>query len=413
MSLSVRLAWRNLWRQKRRTWLTASAMVFSNVLLVFMIAFQLGSYSLMIENSLRPFTGYVQVQAKGYLDEPRMRTSIPNVTRIADRMRNALDAGPPDSHVAARGSAFALASSEQRSLGIQVTGVQPAFEPRVSTLPGLVREGSYLEDPLAAEIVVGATLARNLKIGVGDELTLLGSGRDGSFAAGVVTVIGLFESGVNDIDRNLAEVPLAYFQETFAMGDAGHHVVVSLPGIDAVAPARERITRELSGEEGLVVLDWDELLPGLKQAIQADFGSAWLMYIVLIVLVAFSVLNTQLMSVMERTHEFGVISALGVKPRRLSSLVVLESVLMALLGLSLGVLLGGLLTAWFSVHGITIPGMEDVAARFNMPSTIYPLLGVASLFMGPVVVFLFSILASFYPAMRLLRLRPVEAMRSV
>ena len=117
----------------------------------------------------------------------------------------------------------------------------------------------------------------------------------------------------------------------------GHAVVVTLPSLERVTPAVETARRIVAGDDDLSVLDWEALNPGLKQAIQADMSSAWFMYGVLIVLVAFSVLNTQLMSVMERTREFGVISALGVRPRRLAGLILLETTLMALIGLALGV----------------------------------------------------------------------------
>ncbi|MEE4217950.1 MAG: FtsX-like permease family protein [Xanthomonadales bacterium] len=409
MTLSLRMAWRNLWRHSRRTWLTATAMVFSNVLLVFMISLQFGSYEMMINNTLQAFSGHIQVQAEGFNNNPKMRSSIPDVFNLAGQIRTAM----PDAAVAARASGFALASSEERSFGIQVIGVQPAFEARVSTIPGLVRQGRFLDDPAAAEIVVGSIMARNLKVGTGDEITLLGSGRDGSFAAGVVTVVGIFESGMADMDRSFAEIPLGYFQETFFMQGHGHNIVVSLAGLERVPAAVTALEPVIAGQEGLALLDWDALNPGLKQAIQADMSSAWLMYGVLIVLVAFSVLNTQLMSVMERTREFGVISALGVRPRKLASLVMLETALMALIGLAIGVFLGWLLTLYFQTAGFSYPGMEEAAARFNLPGKMYPSVTPLSILLGPLVVFLFCLLAAVYPALRLYRLQPVEAMRAL
>lgn len=409
MILSLRMAWRNLWRHSRRTWLTATAMIFSNVLLVFMISLQFGSYEMMINNTLQAFSGHLQVQAEGFNDNPKMRSSIADILDLTGQVRSAI----PDAAVAARASGFALASSEERSFGIQVIGVQPEYEPAVSTIPGLVKQGRFLEDPAAAEIVIGSVMARNMKVAVGDEITLLGSGRDGSFAAGVVTVAGIFDSGMADMDRSLAEIPLGYFQETFFMQGHGHNIVVSLAGLDRVPAAMTALGPIVAAQEGLALLDWDALNPGLKQAIQADMSSAWLMYGVLIVLVAFSVLNTQLMSVMERTREFGVISALGVRPRKLASLVMLETALMALIGLSIGVFLGWLLTLYFHTAGFSYPGMEEAAARFNLPGKMYPSVTPLSILLGPLVVFLFCLLAAVYPALRLFRLRPVEAMRAL
>lgn len=410
--LSLRLAWRNLWRHSRRTWLTASAMIFSNVLLVFMIALQFGSYAMMIDNTLRAFSGHLQIQREGYLDNPSMRDSIAGIEELATAARQALAAAELPARVAARGSGFALASSEERSFAIQVIGVQPAAESGVSSLPGLVAQGRFLADDQAAEIVVGSVMARNLRVAVGDELTLLGSGRDGSFAAGVVVVAGIFESGSADMDRSFAEVPLGWFQDTFSMGDHGHSIAIAVDALDQVEAAGRALQPLLAERPELAAPDWNELHPGLRQAIQTDLSSAWFMYGVLIILVSFSVLNTQLMSVLERTHEFGVIAALGVRPRRLAALVMLETVLMALIGLILGLLLGWLVAEYFQVNGFSYPGMAEVAERFNLPGKMYPSVTPFSMLLGPLVVFAFCLLAALYPALRLLRLRPVEAMRA-
>jgi ABC-type lipoprotein release transport system permease subunit len=407
MNIVLRLAWRNLWRHARRTWLTIGAMVFSNTLLVFMISFQFSMYGLMIDNTLQVFSGHLQVQAPGYKDDQKMRQVVPDVQRLADRLRHELDS---DS-IAARGWAFGLASSDERSYGIGIYGVEPGYETRVSNIPGLVKDGEYLERSDAMEIVIGTMLARNLRVGVGDELTLLGSGLDGSFAAAVVTIVGVFDSGVKEIDRNIAEMPLAAFQDMFYMDGAGHQVVILASTLDEVPLLEQRVAATLP--DGLVVHDWNALQPGLKQAIQADMSSAFFMYGILVILVAFSVLNTQLMSVLERTHEFGVVMALGMKPGRLGRLIMLETALMGLIGFLFGAAAGALLTYWFSVNGLTYPGMEEMVANFNLPGRVYPQVSLLKTVFGPAVVFLFTLLAAAYPAWRLRRLHLVEAMRTI
>ena len=406
MNIILRLAWRNLWRQPRRTWLTVAAIVFSNVLLVFMISIQLSTYDLMIDNTLQAFTGHMQIQAPGYKDDRKMRQIVPDVSLLASSLRRELGLET----IAARAAAFALASSEERSYGLQIYGVETQFESLVSTIPGLIRDGRYLKDPDASEIVVGKVLARNLRVVLGDEVTLLGSGRDGSFAAAIATVVGIFDSGVPDIDRSIAEVPLGFFQDVFYMEGAGHQVVIAAPDLAAVATIQDQV--ETLVPAGLVVHDWDALQPGLRQAIQADLSSAFFMYGVLIVLVAFSVLNTQLMSVLERTHEFGITMALGIAPGRLGRLVFLETAMMGLVGLILGVLLGGIVTEWFGYTGFSYPGMQEMAANFNLPSRFYPQATLLTLFLGPAIVFGGGMLAATYPALRLHWLHPVDAMRA-
>ena len=409
MTITLRMAWRNLWRHKRRTWLTVGAMIFSNLILVFSISLQFGSYRMMIDNTLKSYTGHMQIQREGYNDEPKMRSSIDAIIPLANEVRKQLGSDT----VAARGVAFAMTSSEERSYGLQIVGVEPEYEPNVSTLPGLINRGSYFTDSNAEEIVIGAVLARNLRVGVGDELTLLGSGHDGSFAAGIAIVSGIFESGIAEIDRSMAQLPIGYFQNLFGMDGKGHNIVINAPELSQVPALQQTIKKMLAGRDRLVVLDWEQLQPGLKQAIQADFTSAWFMYGVLIVLVAFSVLNTQLMSVLERTREFGVMMSLGVKPARLGSLVITETVVMSGLGLAIGAALGIILTWYLSIVGFSYPGMAEMAERFNLPDRMYPSLSLLSIMLGPSIVFLFSLLASIYPAIRLFFLQPVAAMRAV
>jgi ABC-type lipoprotein release transport system permease subunit len=408
LNITFRLAWRNLWRQPRRTWLTTGAMVFCNVILVFMISLQLGMYRMMIENTLRAFTGHLQVQAEGYKDDGKMRQVVPDVAGLARRLREELDLDT----IAARASAFALVSSAERSYGVQVVGVEPDREPRVSSLPGLVSEGRFLDDPAAAEVVIGSALARNLQVEVGDELTVLGSGLDGSFAAAVLTVAGIFESGMTDLDRSIVEMPLAVFQDTFSMDGAGHAVVIEAPDLFGVGALARRTRELLPAGDRLVVQDWDALQPGLKQAIQADFASAWFMYGVLIVLVAFSVLNTQLMSVLERTREFGIALSLGLTPGRLGRLVLLETSLIGTLGMLLGMLLGLGLLVWLGQVGFSYPGLDELSSRFNLPDRIYPSISAVGLLLGPLIVWFASLVAALYPALRLRWLEPVEAMRA-
>ena len=408
MNVILRLAWRNLWRQPRRTWLTTGAMVFSNVLLVFMISLQFGMYGLMIDNTLRVFTGHMQVQARGYKDDQKMRQVVPQAAALAETLRTALGS----EKIAARAWGFGLASSEERSYGIGIYGVEPEFESRVWNIPGLIGDGRYLDDGDALEIVVGKVLARNLRVAVGDELTLLGSGADGSFAAAIVEIVGIFDSGVPDIDRNIAEMPLGAFQDVFYMNAAGHQVVLFADSLDDAPLLQDRVTGLLPDGQDLVVHDWNALQPGLRQAIQADMSSAFFMYGVLVVLVAFSVLNTQLMSVLERTHEFGVVMALGLRPARLGRLVMLETALMGLVGLVLGALAGAVVTSWFMHNGLAIPGMDAMAAQFNMPARMYPQVSLTTTLVGPAVVFTFTLLAAVYPALRLHKLHVVDAMRA-
>ena len=195
------------------------------------------------------------------------------------------------------------------------------------------------------------------------------------------------------------------------MEGAGHQVVIVADDRDMLPVLIPEVAGMLPPNSGLVVLDWDQLQPGLKQAITADMASSFFMYFILVILVSFSVLNTQLMSVLERTREFGIVMALGLRPGKLGRLVLLETAMMGSMGLLLGAIAGGLLTAWFSGNGIVFPGMDEMAAQFNLPARMYPKVSLLTLFGGPIIVFAFTLLAAVYPAVRLNWQNPVDSMR--
>lgn len=408
--ITLRLAWRNLWRHRRRTWLTVAAIAFITMLLVFLEALQFGAYDMMIDTNLRVFTGQLQLQREGYHARPQMRATVPDAQALAARLRAT---GLDGVGVAVRAQGFALASTDSRSYGVPVIGVEPAFEPRVSTLPRLIRQGRYLSGDEAQEAVLGAALARNLKLAVGDELTLLGSGKDGSIAATIVPVVGIFESGNPELDRHLVQLPLRTFQEVFTLGNDAHAIVVSGPGHETIPQTKAAVSALLAPGSGLVVLDWEQLLPGVKQLIQADMVQNWVTYLALILIVTLSIMNTFLMTVLERTREFGIMLALGAGPWRIGGLVMLESALLTLLGLTLGIALGGAIAVYFYVEGFTFPGMREIYAQFGLPGLIHPRLSLLTLTLGPSVILVFMLLAALYPALRIRKLHPVEAIHAV
>jgi putative ABC transport system permease protein len=403
----LRLAWRNLWRHSRRSWLTIAAIAFATLLLIFMISLQLGSYDMMINNNLQVFTGHFQVQAPGYLKKPQMRNTLNQPQQLAAQIRPIN--GIVD--IAIRAKGFALIASEQRTYGAEVVGVETAHENKLSNIPNLIKTGRFLSDDNAQELIIGEVLARNLKVTVGDELTLLGSGGDGSIAAAVLPIVGIFKSGESGLDRNLIEMPLKSFQEIFTMQNQAHIIVGIVENLENLETILTQIRTKLTDKQ--VVLNWDTLVPGLMQLIEADMINSWFFYICLILIVTFSILNTFLMAVLERTREFGVMLALGAKPFLIAKLVILESLLLTLLGLAIGIIIGITIVLYFYIYGFSYPGMEELGAEFGLTGKVTPELSLLAISLGPLVILIFTMLASIYPALGIRLLKPVDAMKSV
>ena len=409
MSIELKMAWRNIWRNPRRTLLTIAAIAFASLILVFMLSFQLGCYGTMINTSVRISTGHIKIQAKGYLEDKKMRLVIQDpdpVAKILDRIKG-IDA------YTFRANGFSLVSSKNRTLGAVVSGIDPLGEARVSTIKSLIRKGRYLEPGDKYGSLIGQHLARNLKVDINDELTILGQGRDGSIAPGILTVTGIFESGIDEFDRSVIMMELKGFQEIFSMGKSVHEAVITTNSLKQVKAIKQEIQTKLSTLQTffpLTALDWMEIMPGLLQGIQMDLVSGIIMYLILIIVVAFSIFNTFLMAIFERTREFGVMMAIGTTPWRLTRLILYESICMTALGIVLGIGAGSLLTAYFQKHGIHIAGGEEILRQYGIPDRLYPELSLISALAGPLIVFLITALSAVFPALKIRGLKPVEAM---
>ncbi|MGS0824982.1 ABC transporter permease [Shewanella sp. 0m-8] len=412
MSTQILLAWRSLWQHKRRTWLTIGAMIFCNTLLVLMITIQAGTYPMMIENTLRIFSSQLQINQQGYLDSPELRKRIIDSNELITKIEQQF----PALDVIPRSHGFLLAASDQRSVGMLVNGVMPDKERLASIIPQQIISGHYLMATDQRQIVLGERLAKNLQVKVGDELTVMGSTMEGGFAADVLAVVGVFKTGINEVDRSSAQISMATFQRIFAMPNQVSIVSINAPSMSKVSLYQEQLQSLLATlvhtEAKLTVHNWQQLNPGIKQGIEADLSSAIIMYAVLVLLVILGVMNTQLMAVLERTKEFGIMLAIGSKPSRLFTQVIIETLMMGMIGMLLGALLGGLIAAYFSLVGITLPGMGDIGAQFGIGDRIYPLLSPLSVLAGPVVVCIGSVLVAIYPAFKTLGLEPISAMQS-
>lgn len=407
--MDFKLAWRNIWRNPRRSILTMAAVAFATMLLVFMLSWQFGSYETMINATVSIRTGHLQVQAKGYHENREIRKVVTDPRAVVAILKHT----PGIRAYTFRGESYSLVSSKNRTYGALVTGIDPAREPDVSTIKELVREGSFLTRQDMAEAIVGHLLAKNFSVGVGDELVVLGQGRDGSIAATTVRIKGIFNSGQDEFDRGVIYVPLAFFQEVYGMNGAVNSVVAVCDSLDAVPTAKNRIQKGVAGMNGLAVLDWQELTPGLVQAIEMDLISGLLFYVILIVVVAFSIMNTFLMAIFERTREFGVMMAMGIRPGRLMRILVMESLGMTVIGVLAGIVAGSLITWYFQVNGFVISGAEEMMRQFGLPERMYPQLSLLSIGTGAAIVLVLTCLTALYSAFRVRRLKPVQALTAV
>jgi ABC-type lipoprotein release transport system permease subunit len=200
------------------------------------------------------------------------------------------------------------------------------------------------------------------------------------------------------------------------MRGAAHEVAALGSSREVVPRIKQAVSagiEKIDSKKKLVVLDWMELMPGLIQVIQIDLVSGFIFYVILIVVVAFSILNTFLMAIFERTREFGVFMAMGTTPGRLTRLLLLESTALTMLGTVIGIIAGSLVTWYFQIHGILISGTSEMMRQYGLPERMYPQLSALSIAIGAGLVLVITLVAALYPALKVRRLQPVEAMRAI
>ena len=396
------LAWRNLWRNRRRTWLTAGGIAFAVWLLVVSVSMQDGGFEVMIDNSARLLVGHVQLQHPDYHDDPALEHVLDDVPPLAARAL----ATPHVTAALPRAQSFALVSAGERSFGARVMGVDPAAEARASSLPGMVIEGRYLQGP--GEAFLGEVLARNLDLGVGDEVVMLGTAREGGVAAAVARVVGLYSTGQAELDRSLVQIPLDDFRVGWNLGDTAAHALVLL--VDRAGNSGGVAAALDAGD--IAALDWRALMPEAEQTVEIKRLSTRLFFALIALIVTFSVVNTFMMTVFERTREFGMLMALGMRPGALVRQLCTEALWLGLFGIALGLALSFAMVAVLASVGIPLPDdAAEIMARYNMPDRMFPVFSLWAAAFAALVMLAGVQLAVLVPALRLRRLRPVDALR--
>ena len=405
--LFARVAWRNLWRRKLRTWMSASSLAFAIFLVSFFVAMQAGTYGSWIDTGTRLMTGHLQVQHPDYFDNPKSTNAVPRGTELARRLEQL----PDVVGVAPRAEAFALVSVGERSFGALVMGVDAKREAAMFDLPKRIVAGEYL--PRADSAYLGSSLATNLGVELGDEVVALGSSEEGGVAVLVLTVDGIFETSQAELDRSVMQAPLAAMQAAFELGDTVHRVAIET--VDSARTDELADTIAASVPEGLRLLTWNELLPEVEQAIELDRIGGAMIYWLLMIVVAISVVNAFVMTVFERTREFGMLIAIGMKPNAIVGMMATEAVFVWVLGAAIGLALCVATVLPLGAVGISatgaVEGMEDMAAQLMMPERLYPQLSLRALTQAPLVMLVGTLCAALIPALRVRRMRPVEALR--
>ena len=403
----LRLAWRNVWRNGRRSLINVAAMGFGLAAIMFGQSMMKSLQYQLIEKATGSFTGHVRIQ-RSDIDEPK----FPDKYMLDPEPAAKLMAADP--RILAWGRRLQLTgliSSAKMSIGALICGVEPDNERRITDMAGYVKEGTYIKDGEKG-IVIGRKLATRLDVRLGEKVVLMAQAADGSMGAEVFRIVGVSETGSEAFDGQMAWIPLRAMQEMLGRPGQANQLAAKLIDLNQASAVAADFNAKL-GPGNIRSLTWKEIdreIIGI-QAFQDGLLTVFLS--VVFAIVALGILNTQFMSLFERVREFGVLMAIGARPRWIVRLLLFESALLGLVGTALGITLGAAMIGHFGRYGLNLPVGDAFKYFLPFPSVIYlrPSWGI-HLF-ACATVFLITLLATLPPALRAGRLKPAEALRHV
>lgn len=402
------ITWRNVWRNRRRTLITAAFVFFAIILAVIMRSATDGAYESMINNAVSFSSGYIQLHQKGYWEE----RSIENAMKVDEHFFNAIKKHKGVTYVAPRIESFALASIKNKSKGVAFIGIQPDIEKDASGIHKKLRSGNYFKNNNDNGIILGEGMAKYFDVAVGDSLILISQGYHASSAAAIFPVRGIVSLGAPQLNDNMAYITLAQARQFLSADSLCTSVSVYLNDVDAL----EEVATDLRAgfiSAPLEIMTWKEMMPELERFIVADRSGHFIVIGILYLVISFGLFGTVLMITYERRHEFGILVSIGMKKRLLMLMVLMEVIFVTLIGAIMGMLFSFLLILYFSFYPIAFTGqLKDVYEDFGMDAILSMSMNPSIFYTQGLIVFLLGLAASIYPAVKILRLNPLEAMRS-
>lgn len=408
----VSLATRNLWRNLRRTLITLAAISFGLAMIMMTMNIATGSYRDMTVNGISQLAGHVVVQADGWQQERDDALRIERASEVAAVMAERY----PEATVTTRAFLNGLLVAPLGSVGVAMSAFDAVAEAPITDLDNKLVEGAWLDPDSGTDLVIGEEMARTLQVGLGDKVVYMGQHSGDEVDSRLFRVSGIFKTGASELDGFVAAVNLSAAQELMGQPDTAHQVALHVPSPEASAEATEALAAALADRPELEVLSWRQAISEIAAMIEVDKLSNHVMLAIIGLIVAMGVLNTVLMSVLERTREFGVMLALGVKPRRLATIVLLEGAVLGAIGAVLGWALGLLFTWPLVVYGIDYGAMMGEAMTSGgvvMSSVMKAAWDWERMGVAAVLTVVATWLAAAWPAWRVTSLQPVDAMRHV
>ncbi len=401
-----KLAWRNLWRNKRRTLITLASIFFAVVLSSLMMSMKEGTYTNMIDSMVGAHVGYIQVQDSAYAQDE----SINDLMHFDQRIQDILNSNQQISNYAPRLESFALAASREVTRGVIVVGGGIEAERRQHQLDQRVVQGRYPETG-AQVAMIGNGLADYLKLGVGDTIVLLGQGYHGVNAAGKYPISGILKYGSPELSKQLVFLPLPVAQYLYGAEKLISSVILDIKHKDRV----HSISRDLNHSlpPGYVARTWEEIMPELKNMIETDRVEGYVFMFILYMVISFGILGTLIMMIAERKREFAILVSIGMKKYRLAATFLIEIIILAMIGAILGILGAFPVCAYFHVNPVRFGDqLKDMMEEYGIEAVLQTSLDPSIYIQQAIIVCLISIVVTMYPFYKITRLKVMNAIRT-
>jgi len=408
-----KIAWRNVWVNKRRSILTLLLSILCVTFLIFVFSFHKGTYGKMFRDAIEVYTGYIQITGQGYNDSPDQDHLIFNVKKVEAVVKENADI----EYFGTRFESFGLFSADMDSVGGIIIGIEPDKEPNISRMKKSIQQGRFLKEDDYGKALIGNKLAKKLQVGIGDTITYLSSAVDQSMAADIVEIVGIFYTS-SEFDSAGMFVNKAYMDDIFySYGSATHMIVYpkkkSDKNLDKVVMS---LSEDLKGEN-LDVVTWKVPLKSLVSSLQLDFAFGLFSYSILVIVIFFVIMIFTMLAVLQRTKEIGVLRAIGNKPMHIFQMIAWEALILGVISAVVGAILGGALAYYFQVNPINMEGSREMMDQYNLSGmvdlnfpTLFSWITImkVSLFMVGL-----NLLAVVYPVWKVNKYKPIEAINYV
>lgn len=405
MPLSLKLAWRNVRRNMRRTVLCGLAVGIGLASLIFMDALFEGMIHNMIRNATHTFLGEGQIHMKGFMDT--METEL--VINSPDEIMRGLSAEPAIKSFTPRTATFGMLSSAANMSSVGLYGIRPETESGISMIDEAVTEGAYLGKDDRGHIMIGYRLAETLEVGLGDRVVAtVAQAGTAELSQEMFRVGGIFRFNVREVDSAMAFIHIDKARAMLSLPGGTHEIAMIFKDINQAGDRANPIWSKYS-KDGNEALSWRDLVPQLDGVLELSGMSTAIIMTLIFSVVALTVMNTLFMSLYERIYEFGVLRAIGTRPTGMAGVVLMEAACLALISVAIGICIALAFIIYFGEHGIDYTGIEFAGVTLTEP--IYPVMRTVQFTVIPLLVFCFAIVAAIYPAFFAARLKPSEAIR--